>query len=93
MNGVRPVGANQRRIKAGRPDSNGCVERLQLTILEECWRPAFARSLAPRSTALERDLDEYLNYYNYDRAHTGRLTKGPIPADIVFGARKTRSSK
>src|SRR5918998_5439525 len=49
------VGARQRRVKAGRPDSNGCVERLQLTILEECWRPAFARSLAPRSTALERD--------------------------------------
>ncbi len=85
------VGARQRRIKAGRPDSNGCVERLQLTILEECWRPAFARSLAPRSTALDRDLDEYLRYFNYDRAHTGRLTKGRIPADIVFGARKTRS--
>jgi hypothetical protein len=85
------VGARQRRIKAGRPDSNGCVERLQLTILEECWRPAFARSLAPKSTALERDLDEYLNYFNYDRAHTGRLTKGRIPADIVLGARKTRT--
>ena len=28
--------------------------------------------------------------YNFDRAHTGRLTKGRVPADIVFGARKTR---
>jgi transposase InsO family protein len=28
--------ASQRRIKAGRPTSNGCVERVQLTILEEC---------------------------------------------------------
>jgi transposase InsO family protein len=88
---VQTLGARQRRIKAGRPDSNGCVERLQLTILEECWRPAFARSLAPRSTALERDLDEYLNYFNFDRAHTGRLTKGRVPADIVSGARKTRT--
>jgi hypothetical protein len=59
-------------------------------ILEECWRPAFARSLASKSTALERDLDEYLLCFNYDRAHNGRLAKGPIPADIVFGARKTR---
>jgi hypothetical protein len=49
------------------------------------------RSLAPRSTALERDLDEYLNYFNLDRAHTGRLTNGRVPADIVFGARKTRT--
>jgi len=83
------LGARQRFIKAGRPDSNGCVERLQLTILEECWRPALARSLAPRSTALARDLDEYLRYFNFDRAHTGRLTKGRVPADIVLGARKT----
>jgi transposase InsO family protein len=90
-NAVEAAGARQRRIKAGRPDSNGCVERLQLTILEECWRPAFARSLAPKSTALERDLDEYLDYFNFDRAHNGRLTKGRLPGDIVFGARKTRT--
>jgi transposase InsO family protein len=88
---VEELGARQRFIKAGRPNSNGCVERAQLTILEECWRPAFARSLAPKSTALERDLDEYLAYFNYDRAHNGRLTKGRVPADIVFGARKTRT--
>ncbi len=85
---VESHGATQRRIKAGRPNSNGCAERVQLTILEECWRPAFSRSLAPRITALRRDLDEYLRYYNFDRAHTGRLTKGRIPGDIVFGARK-----
>jgi transposase InsO family protein len=86
---VEQLGARQRFIKAGRPNSNGCVERLQLTILEECWRPSFARSLIPKSTALARDLDEYLNDYNTDRAHTGRLTKGRVPADIVYGARKT----
>jgi transposase InsO family protein len=87
---VEQLGARQRFIKAGRPNSNGCVERLQLTILEECWRPAFARSLIPKMTALQRDLDEYLTDHNYDRAHTGRLTNGRVPADIVFGARKTR---
>jgi transposase InsO family protein len=87
---VEQLGARQRFIKAGRPNSNGCVERLQLTTLEECRRPAFARSLVPKMTALQRDLDEYLTHYNHDRAHTGRLTKGRLPADIVFGARKTR---
>ena len=85
---VEAVGARQFRIKAGRPNSNGCVERAQLTILEECWRPAFARSLAPKITALRRDLDEYLEEFNFDRAHNGRLTKGRVPGDIVFGARK-----
>lgn len=90
---VTELGARQRFIKAGRPNSNGCVERLQLTILEECWRPAFARSLIPKSTALARDLDEYLTDYNTDRAHTGRLTQGRVPADIVYSARKMSTVK
>jgi len=86
---VAALGARQRFIRAGRPNSNGCVERVQLTILEECWRPAFARSLVPKMTALSQDLREYLRDYNTDRAHTGRLTQGRVPADIVYGARKT----
>ena len=90
---VEATGAHQRRIKAGRPTSNGCVERVQLTILEECWRPSFARSLVPKLTALRRDLDEYLHYYNTDRAHTGRHTQGRLPAEIVYGARKMRAAR
>ena len=86
---VRRVGARQRFIRAGRPNSNGRVERVQLTILEECWRPTFTRSLVPKMTALAQDLDAYLLEYNTDRAHSGRLTQGRVPADIVHGARKT----
>jgi hypothetical protein len=44
----------------------------------------------PKLTALERDLKEYLRYYNFDRAHTGRLTRGRVPGEIVYGARKVR---
>jgi len=86
---VDALGARQRFIRAARPNSNGCVERVQLTILEECWRPAFATSLVPKMTAPARDLDAYLIDDNHDRAHTGRLTHGRVPADIVYGARKT----
>jgi transposase InsO family protein len=91
--GLERLGVEQRRIRAGRPTSNGHVERLQQTILEECWRPAFARALVPKLTALERDLEQYLGYYNFDRAHTGRLTQGRIPAEIVYGARKVRAAR
>jgi transposase InsO family protein len=75
-------------IRSGRPQTNGHVERLHRTILEECWRPAFARYLYVRFTGLRRDLDTYLTGYNFDRAHTGRLTNGRVPADIVYGHRK-----
>ncbi len=76
------------RIHAGRPQTNGHVEALHKTILEECWRPAFARYIYPAYTGLRRELDTYLRYYNTDRVHHGRLTQGRIPADIVYGARK-----
>jgi len=36
---VHATGAEQRFIRAGRPRTNGCLERVQRTILEECWRP------------------------------------------------------
>jgi transposase InsO family protein len=49
------IGATHRLIRAGRPTSNGAVERVHRTILEECWRPSFARSLVPKLTALKRD--------------------------------------
>lgn len=82
--------AQQRFIRAGRPQTNGCVERVQRTVLEECWRPTFARSLVPRYTALRRDLEQYLRYYNFERAHTGRRNNGRPPAELVYGARKVR---
>lgn len=80
--------AKQRFIRAGRPQTNGAIERIQRTILEECWRPSFARALVPRYTALKRDLESYLNYYNFERAHTGRRNAGRPPAELVYGARK-----
>lgn len=75
-------------IRSGRPQTNGHVERLHRTILEECWRPAFARYFHVSFTGLRRDLDYYLRGYNFDRVHRGRITKGRIPADIVYGAKK-----
>lgn len=84
---VQALGAEHRFIRAGRPQTNGCVERVQGTILEECWKPAFARHLIPKYTGLQRDLVQYLGYYNADRAHTGRWTQGRTPDDVL-GANK-----
>jgi transposase InsO family protein len=82
------LGARVTHIRSGRPQTNGHVEALHRLILEECWRPAFARYLYPRYTGLRRELERYLADYNFDRVHHGRLTNGSIPADLVYGARK-----
>jgi transposase InsO family protein len=83
-----PAGTRHSQIRSGRPQTNGHVERLHRTILEECWRPAFARYLQVRFSGLKRDLAHYLNDYNHHREHHGRITAGRCPADIVYGARK-----
>jgi transposase InsO family protein len=85
---IQRLGARHTRIHAGRPQTNGHVEALHKTILDECWRPAFARYIFPRYTGLRRELETYLRFYNTDRVHHGRLTRGRIPHDIVYGARK-----
>ena len=84
------LGARHTRIRAGRPQTNDAVESLHRTILEVCWRPAFALP-ALRFTGLKCDLDRYLDYYDFARAHTGRLTRGRIPTEIVYGARKVKA--
>jgi hypothetical protein len=73
------LGGEHLSIRAGRPTSNGCVERVQQTLLEECWKPAFARYLTPKSTGLRRDLERQLLISNTDRAHQGRLPQGRTP--------------
>jgi transposase InsO family protein len=91
--GIAVHGVRITRIRAGRPQTNGHVEALHRVILEECWRPAFARYLYLRFHGLRRDLAAYLNYYNHDRVHNGRLTQGRIPADIVYGANKMKATR
>ena len=51
------------------------------------------RPLPPRFTGLKRDLATYIHDYNTDRPHHGRLTRGRIPADIVYGANKVKATR
>jgi transposase InsO family protein len=44
------LGPEHRFIYAGRPQTYGCVERVQRTILDECWKPIFARYLTTAAT-------------------------------------------
>lgn len=88
---LEQLGARHTLIRAGRPQTNGHVEALHRLILEECWRPAFARYLHVRFTGLKRDLADYVDDYNFHRVHNGRLTRGRIPAEIVYGARKVKT--
>jgi len=57
--------------KVRNPKTNGFVERFHQTLLNEFFRVAFRKKLYTSSDELQRDLDEYLIEYNFQRAHQG----------------------
>ena len=67
----------------GCPQSKGSVEPLHEAILEECWKPAFARHCLPGLTGLREELHRYRRDDNTDRAHTGRLAKARTPEEVL----------
>ena len=74
------------RTKPRHAWTNGCVERLQGTILHEHWRIEFRRHYFTSARALQRSLDRFLVFYNRHRPHRGYRLRGRTPATVFRGA-------
>ena len=68
-----------RTTKVRRPQSNGFVERMHRTLLDEHFRVAGRTTFYESVDQMQNDLDVYLNYYNTQRAHQGRNMDGRTP--------------
>jgi transposase InsO family protein len=80
----RRLGIEHRRTRPRHAWTNGFVERLQGTILTELWRCSFRRTFYTAVAPMQRDLDRYLRFYNFERAHQGYRLKGRTPAEIFY---------
>jgi transposase InsO family protein len=78
------LGVTHRFTAPGRPQSNGKVEQVHNTILQECWKPAFVSYVEPSITGLRTDLATFLDYYNTHRPHRGKWNQGKPPATIII---------
>ena len=81
----RRLGIRHTRTKPRHAWTNGFVERLQGTILQEHWRVAFRRRYFTTRAALQRALDGFMRYYNTERPHQGYRVRGRTPAALVWG--------
>jgi len=72
-----------RKTKVRRPQSNGFVERFNRTALDEFLRPAFRKKVYASVKQLQKDLDQWLHFYNYERPHRGYSNMGRRPADTM----------
>lgn len=68
-----------RTTQVRRPQSNGIVERLHRTLLDEHFSIKGRIKFYESISEMQKDLDEYLLTYNYERAHQGRNMNGRTP--------------
>ena len=72
------------KTKARHPHTNGICERFHKTILQESYQPAFRRKLYFSLEELQSDLDAWLEHYNNERTHQGKMCCGRTPMQTLL---------
>lgn len=80
-------GIEHRTTKVRRPQSNGFIERLHRTLLDEHFRIQGRSKWYETLEEMQADLDVYLLHYNRERPHQGRNMKGRTPYDVFLKGR------
>ena len=81
------------KTKAQSPQTNGICERFHKTILQEFYQVTFRKHIYTTVESLQRDLDEWLNYYNNERTHQGKMCLGRTPIDTLLDGQKIWKEK
>lgn len=74
------------KTKARHPQTNGITEKLNQILLEEFWRVAFRKKVYRTLEEIQRDLDEYMNYFNNERTNQGKRCQGRTPMETFIAA-------
>ncbi|HEY6528395.1 MAG TPA: IS481 family transposase [Cellvibrionaceae bacterium] len=67
------------KTKAQSPQTNGICERFHKTILQEFYQITFRKKLYTGMDDLQKDLDDWIDYYNNERTHQGKMCCGRTP--------------
>src|SRR5690554_870346 len=81
------------KTKAMSPQTNGICERFHKTILNEFYQVAFRKQLYASLDALQKDLDAWMDYYNNERTHQGKMCCGRTPADTLLDGKTIWAEK
>ena len=81
------------RTKVRYPQTNGICERFHKTILNEFYQSALRRKIYKTVDELQADLDEWIEYYNNDRTHQGKMCCGRTPIETFIDGKKIWQEK
>ena len=81
------------KTKAMSPQTNGICERFHKTILNEFYQITFRKKLYSTMEELQKDLDEWMKYYNNDRTHQGKMCCGRTPLETLLDGQSIWAEK
>lgn len=86
-------GIEHTKTKARHPQTNGICERFHKTILHEFYQVAFRCKLYTSIEELQTDLDSWLEYYNTERTHQGKMCCGRTPMQTLLDGKQIWQEK
>ncbi|KAA3628696.1 MAG: IS481 family transposase [Proteobacteria bacterium] len=75
------------RTKAYSPQTNGICERFHRTVKEEFYEVAFRKKVYSELDKLQADLDVWVDHYNNERTHQGKMCCGRTPMQTLRDGR------
>ena len=67
------------KTKVKSPQTNGIYERFHKTILQEFYQVTFRKKIYEDIDQLQNDLDLWIDHYNNERTHQGKVCEGRTP--------------
>ena len=81
------------RTKARHPQTNGICERFHKTVLQEFYQVTFRKKLYRSIDELQIDLDEWIDSYNNERTHQGKMCCGRTPMQTLVDGKRIWKEK
>jgi len=81
------------KTKARHPQTNGIAERFHKTISQEFYQITFRKKVYNVLDELQKDLDDWLHYYNHERTHQGKMCCGRTPMETLLDGKKIWQEK
>src|SRR6478609_6269635 len=81
------------KTKARHPQTNGICERFHKTILQEFYQVAFRKKLYRSIEELQIDLDVWIDQFNTERTHEGKMCCGRTPLATMLSGKEIWDEK
>jgi len=81
------------KTKAKSPQTNGICERFHKTMLQEFYQVTFTKKIYRDIETLQFDIDLWLEEYNYERTHQGKMCCGRTPMETLENGKRLWKEK